>query len=357
MNAALRAAWLTNANIYFPAGLWNHRGLILPGAAADRGKAFRVHGQGCGEIFARALRGGTIFRNEADTPSLRYIPDKPNTGSGNVEIAHIRWEANSTTPTILLGSFLIQSEFHHNAIFQAGTGDGLVCQFASTSSIHHNYIINRDWAAANLGARRVGTGLFLWQTLSAGLTDIHNNTSRGFRTGYRFGDGSDRRLFSLRCSHNESSLNYDGIDLSASAQAALVEHCYFEGGDGGTAIRDDGRYNKVRDNLIFPGFAFGIDASRSAGGGSYTGNVLSAGNRAATVLARLPGGTEFRGNSLAFSGSGQNLRDVVGVELLAPDDQIFGLRENFFDPQAEWLGQGRTSKWDRHPTSPARSLS
>jgi hypothetical protein len=348
LQTALDEAWATNRDLYIPAGLYPVTGLTLPGNADSRHKAFKVIGQGTGEIFVRPesvlFNGGTILKSETDAPILEYTPDVEDTGSGNVEICYIRFEGDSTTPVVQLGSFFIQSEFHHNAIYQAGTGNGFESQFTNTAVIHHNYCLNRDWNPDVPVMSRTGIGFYIWNTHDAGLTDLHNNTSRGFRTGYKLGDGSETRIFSPKISHCECSVNYDGIVLTQSIQGALIEHNYLEGGDGGTGLLDLGRYNKFNSNFVFSGYANCLDGSNAGTGASYCSNTLVVGERPSTTAVQLTDGCEFRGNSIVFNGSGESIANVIGVVITGASPRIAGLGDNDFDPSGAWVGGAGTTK-------------
>ena len=120
-----------------------------------------------------------------NAPILQYTPDVANTGGGNAEIDHIRFEGNSSTPVVYLKSIYAQSSFHHNTIYQAGTGNGFQSELSNGIEIHNNYAINRDWNTNGLGAARVGIGFYIFQTIPTGLTTLRKNTSRGFLTAYR----------------------------------------------------------------------------------------------------------------------------------------------------------------------------
>lgn len=351
LQTGMNAAWTANKDFYAPAVVYLVTGLVLPGNAAGRTKAFRLFGQGSGEIFARSFTGGTIFTSVTDAPILLYTPDVPNTGGGNITIDHLRFEGNSSTPVVKFGSFYAQSVFKYNTIYQAGQGNGYQSEFSNTSEVHDNYVINRDWLTPP--GTRFGTGFYIFNTLSTGLTKVRNCTSRGFKDAYIFGDGSANILYSLSITGCECSNNENGITFSTSVTKGTASNIYMEGGEGGTGFKDQGNYNTLRDSLIFPGFNVLVDSSADTYGNSYSNNVLSAGAIANTTIMTIQ-------SSGAFGGPGKSVMNnhfvyntgtdgVTGVKITGLDPRITFVG-NSFDPRGPWPGTG-TQKIDDQSTS------
>lgn len=353
VQAALDEAFAAKRNLYAPAGgYYVPGGLTLPGESSKRAWSFRFYGDGPGELFAvvQNPNGSTIFKNDTNAPTLQYVQDVPNTGNGFSEIDNLVFFGNSTTPVVKLGALYSQSEFHHNGIYQAGNGDGLEVAQSNTSAIHHNYVINKDWNTGSLGSSRVGTGIYVHQPLSTGLTDVHSNTCRGFKDGLIFGDGSGNVLYSLRVSHNECSLTYNGITLTTSVSVAWVNNNYLEGIDGGVGILNEGRYNSIVSNLIFFGCSTAIkDTGALSIGTNIIGNLVAAGSRANTVLIDVASDAAYggpvkivRGNTLTFSGSGGSIAGVVGIQISGNTPRIY-FDGNAFDPRGQWTGGAGTT--------------
>ena len=344
LQAALDAAWSTNRDVFLPAGLYRVRGLRLPGGEAERNRAFRFYGQGSGELFARAESGGTIIKAIDGGSVLHNRQDKPNTGNGNQEIAYIRFEGDSDAPVVDLATLFGQSEVHHCGIYQAGTGDGLRVRMAATGEIHHNYILNRDWPGQRGKGRRTGTGLAISNTIDCGLVAIRKNTCRGFAWGYTLGRGGDGVMVTPRIEHCEVSVCESGILLASNVHGAVVEQCYWEGGQGGTALRDEGRSNTLSNNYVYPGFARGFHIAAQASWSRITNNMISAGNARSvapdgcTMLA-----IEGRTNGMVVTGNAfvcdpdsfGGMRNVIGI---ASDKPVAGAQfwPNSFAPQAPW---------------------
>lgn len=343
LQAALDAAWSTNRDLFLPAGLYRVRGLRLPGGQAERNRAFRFYGQGSGELFARAETGGTIVKGIGGGSVLFNRQDLPRTGNGNQEIAYIRFEGDSDDPVIDLATLYTQSELHHCGIYQAGRGDGLRVRMAATGEIHHNYVVNRDWKG-DQEVRRTGTGLAISSSLNTGLVALRKNTSRGFRTGYSLGAGGEGVMLAARIEHCEVSVCENGMLLSPLVRGAVVEHGYFEGGRGGTAIRDEGHSNTLTNNYIFPGFARHIHLTDTSRGARVQNNTLSAGS-AQTVAAggctllTVDGptaGMVATGNELICDPvSSGPIGNVVGMRFAGPIDGA-QLWPNAFLPAAPW---------------------
>lgn len=358
---AIDTAYDDNRNLYIPAGVYLVTGLTIPGIQANRTHRLRIYGQGVGEAFALGLTGGTIIMSVTDAPILQYDnlePGYPNAGSGTLELDGIRFMADSdTTPAVRFRAFLGQSSIHHCVIYQEGEGNGLQLEFCNTVEIHNNYFINRDWNDVSGSVTRVGIGVYFYQNLDAGLTTFRKNTSRGFDTGYKFGSGSGGAIYKATLADSEVSLCTNGILLEAETRECTIADNYFEGGDGGYAIRTLGQYNDIRGNLIFPGFSVGIDDSAPTYGTTIEGNTISAGSRANTTLVKVFSsgigggpGKAVTNNAFTFNGSGGSIAGVVGLEISGIDPRL-DLIGNSFDPRGKWVGGAGTEKINDISTS------
>jgi len=356
--AALDAAWSSGRNCFFPAGVYGIATLMVPGSANFRARAFKIYGQGSGEIFARAFTGGTILHGIGDAPVIRYVQDVPNTGGGTLEICGFRFEGNSQGYIVELDALYSMSSFHDNTIYQAGTGGGAHFGLIATVEIYHNYAINKDWNESRRGANRTGIGFNIAPSINCGLAMLRKNTSRGWLTAYNVGNGMASAI-SCKLEHNECSVTHNGIIIAPATQKAIISSNYFEGGDGGTGIKNEGNYTTISDNLIFPGFGLLIDDSSDATVGTViTGNVLSAGSFPNTHLLEISstgaGGGPTKivtGNSFAFSGFGGSIHGVVGI-LIAGIDPRLEISGNYFMPRGPWTGgEGTTKILDRSTSS------
>jgi hypothetical protein len=317
LQARLDEAFAAQKNVEIPAGTYDiATSLNLPGAAAQRGRAIHIEGQGCGEAFVQFGIDGTVLRGTATAaPTFRYVPDVPNTGNGMAIVEKIRFEGTTSTAVVDFDSFYSQSQFRHNVIFQYGDGDGLAINMSNTIRVHDNYVVNSDWNDASEATVRTGVGVYINNTLpgGAGLTTVEKTTSRGFLWGYKFGannNGSPGALYSFELSDSEVSVCTNGVWITNDCRSMSVNNCYIEGLKGGTAILDGGQYTDVTGCLAFEGFGVGIDSPNTSAGGYYAGNVFSAGYRANTKMLKIGssgagGGLRKAvvGNTLVFAGS------------------------------------------------------
>jgi hypothetical protein len=242
---ALNAAFAAQEDLFIPSGVYLVTGLRIPGRALasqdDRGKTIRLHGVGTGEPFAVSGAQGTILRSITDVPILQDYSDGDSKSDGTVEIDHIRFDATSNTaPVILLNAFFGTSSFHHNVVYQRGSGDGFSLGWAGTVNVHDNYFLNRDFAVAGLGALRTGIGVKYNPTHDVGLVTFSKNTSRGWKTAYSIADGSSATAYSPTLRDSEVSTVYNGVKIGNTVNA-LLDADYFEGGEGGVGITDPAR--------------------------------------------------------------------------------------------------------------------
>lgn len=346
LQAALNAAWDSKRDLFIPAGLYKVTGIVIPGTAAGRTRAFRVYGQGGGELFARGESGGTIIKQSGTTGSLvSNVQDLANAGNGNIEVAYIRFEGNSASPVIDFQTLYAQSEFHHCGVFQSGAGDGIRIRHANTIDIHHNYVLNSHWGTTS-GVTRTGIGIHVTLTNDNGLLTLRKNTSRGFETGYKFGaTGSGGYFYNMRMDACEASVTTNGVWLTDRVRSSLVKACYIEGGDGGFGVKDEGEYNTLSDNHFFAGYTTVIDSSSSNIGSTYTGNTIALGAVANAVGMKLSGGETATGNVIVRTAGTAGQK---GIQLSGSVSRI-NYGGNHFSPSSAWDGAG-TEKIDNTVT-------
>jgi hypothetical protein len=259
--AALDFARANNIDCYFPAGGYLVTGLVIPGTVSggtdDRDSAIRIYGQGFGEPFVQLNTGGTVIKSVTDAPVMRDILGTVESGNGTIEIDHIRLDGTSTTPVLLLDSFYGLSSVQSCVVFQRGTGDGVRITYGATFLIQQVYSMNGDLFNFTKGAARTGIGFSMPLVSDSGLQTFYKCTSRGWLTGFRLGAGAGAS-YTATIEQCECSVVYNGIQMF-NTRKAVIDANYMEGGDGGTAIRIDGPYNTISNNLIFSGFSFLID--------------------------------------------------------------------------------------------------
>lgn len=363
VQAALDAAWAANLNCYLPAGGYKVSTITLPGNSSNRNKGFRMYGQGTGEIFALVqnnLTAGTILYSTTDAPVLQYLQDSPNTGGGNVEIDHIMFYGTTTSAYIVdLRSLYVESSFHHNNIYQGGTGGGFRGVLIGSSDIYQVYSINKDWLTNGLGVARTGNAFSIEPNIDYGLTQFRRCTGRGFLTAFNIG-GFAGRPISVSLRECEASVTYNGVVVNTNAIKTLIDECYFEGGDGGTGVKDQGEYTTISNNIIFEGYAKHIDASDTNNYGTLIyGNAIGIGSVANAIAISVassgayggPGKT-VRDNYIAFSGSGGSIAGVNGIKISGVDPRI-DLSSNVFVPRGPWVGGAGTTKINDISTSSA----
>lgn len=358
---AMDEAFAQSRKLVVPAGGYRVTTLNMPGSSATRVKPFIMEGAGIGEVFATVqniVKGGTVFRNttvNATQPVFQYVPDIVNTGNGYANISNLIFWGNTVSGVAVVDfdTFYSQSRIYDCAVIQDGPGDGMNMDLCATPEIFNIYSINNPgWITASGGSYvRTGTGFKFSTSLTggAGLTKIRGTTSRGWDTGYQIGNGVNP-LLSPSLRNFECSNTKNGVKILALVNNAMIDGGYFEGGDSGTAIQDNGNYSIITNNSIFAGYAIGIDASNAGVGGTLiSGNSISAGTRANTNLVLLgssgaSGGTgkAFVGNTLSFSGSVTapgTIANVIGLTVTGTDPQLQISGTNF-DPRAAWTGTG-----------------
>lgn len=341
---AINTAHANNRSLFAPAGGYSVTGLYLPGRVSgptdDRGKAFRLYGQGTGEAFVVSSPRGTVFRSVTDAPVLQDYLDTDPSSNGSVELDHIRFDGTSTTPVVLLQSFFGMAYMHDCVVYQRGTGDGVKITAGATGTVERVYSMNKDWATFSLGASRVGIGFNVPVTADQGLLKISKCTSRGWLTGYSITANGGTPI-SYAIEHCECSVVRNGVILTGTNKA-VVEKCYMEGGDGGVAITNDGSYSTIKDNLIFAGFATGIKDTLTTNKGSLIeGNIVSLDNVVNSIGIDVTSSAAFGGwnknvvnNFIAYT-LGTN--GVNGIKLSGTDPRV-NIMGNAFDPKTAWTG-------------------
>jgi len=348
---AINQAFALQADLYVPAGGYLVTGLYLPGRVSgvtdDRGRAFRLFGQGTGEPFVVSAPNGTVIRSVTNAPVLQDYADGATDSNGQVTVDHIRFDGTSTTPVVLLQSFYGLSVICDCVVYQRGTGDGLRLGWGATVKVDHCYVMNKDWATFGLGAARVGTGIAYIPTADNGLVTISKCTSRGWLTAYQIAGGAGT-AYSACIDKCEGSVIYNGVILQSNADKCVVSNSYFEGGDGGIGINNLGDYNTIRDNLFFAGFATVVqDLSTSNKGTLIDGNLIAIGASGKGIDVA---------SSAAFGGYNKNITNnsitytagtsgVKGIAISGTDPRV-NVLGNSFDPRGAWTGAGSTKIQD-----------
>jgi len=345
---AINQAFALQADLFIPAGGYSVTGLYLPGRVSggtdDRGKAFRLYGQGTGEPFVVSAPRGTVIKSVTNAPVLQDYLDTDPSSNGTVEIDHLRFDGTSSTPVVLLQSFYGTSSFYKNVIYQRGTGDGLKLGYSATVWVHECYALNKDFVTFTLGAARTGVGFNYVPSYDGGLVTISKCTSRGWLTAYRIGGGAGK-AYNAAIRDSECSVVYNGIILD-DTRKAIVSGCYMEGGDQGIGITDIGDWSTIRDTLIFPGFAKGIDStSTSTKGTLIEGNLVATGAVVNAIGIDIASSAAFGGfnknvigNSIVYT---LGTAGVNGIKISGTEPRL-NVMGNMFDPRGAWTGAGST---------------
>jgi hypothetical protein len=347
--AVIQAAWdyahENNADLFLPANTYLVTGLIIPGTVTgtdERGKVCRLFGQGDGEPFATTNQG-TVIRSVTDAPVIADILDTNPSSNGTVILERLRIEGNSDNhPAILLQSFYGLSALRDMTVINDGEGDGIEITYTATTELQNLYVMNSDRVAADVGADRTGYGIVHTPSHDAALLVLDHVVMRGWKQGAKFGDGAGK-TYSLKVTSCEFSTVYHGIELQ-DTRKAIIEKCYFEAGEGGTAVLDEGKYTSIKDNFIFPGFSVGIDSSEdTTESTTITGNVISMGVTQDAIGCKVGGigsyGAKIRtvkdNTFITATGAvGTIGLQVVGI---APTLDAY---PNTFVPAGGWSGEG-----------------
>lgn len=336
---ALNDARANNLDCYFPAGGYLVTGLTIPGdvssAVDDRKSAIRIYGQGFGEPFVHTNTGGTVIKSVTNAPVMRDILGTAQSSNGTVEIDHIRLDGTSTTAVLQLDSFYGLSSVHNCVVYQRSTGNGVQITYGATFLIQQVYSMNGDWATYVLGAARTGIGFDMPLVSDSGLQTFYKCTSRGWLTGYQIGAGAGRP-YSALIEQCECSVVYNGIFLYNTSKAVLDAN-YMEGGDGGKGIYIEGSYSTVSNNLIFSGFAVGIDDRFATNvGTTITGNIVGIGSVVGAYAIATAGsyGKSITGNTIVRTAG---IASQIGIYVDTDSSKLL-IAGNTFDPVSTWTG-------------------
>ena len=339
--SALNYARANNLDCYFPAGGYLVTGLTIPGDVAtgvdDRDSAIRIYGQGFGEPFVQTNTGGTVIKSVTDAPVLKDIVGTAESSNGTIEIDHIRLDGTSTTPVLLLDSFYGLSSVQNCVVFQRGTGDGVRITYGATFLIQQVYSMNGDWNDFTKGAARTGIGFSMPLVSDSGLQTFYKCTSRGWLNGFRLGAGAGTS-YTAMIEQCECSVVYNGIEMFGTRKA-VIDANYMEGGDGGTAIRIDGPYSTISNNLIFSGFSYLIDDRDTDNiGTTITGNLLALGNVSGATGIGIAGsyGKSITGNTFVRTAG---ITNQIGIFADTASSKLL-ISGNAFDPVSTWTGSG-----------------
>lgn len=361
LQAAINAAVSSGYTLLVPPGGYSISGnLNIPDPAAYG--VFKMVGAGISNPFSIGNSDGTQFRQLTAATTLQYngVGTHPTNLEINISgIGFYSTNAALVSPVVFFEGFYGVCEFHHNVIWQAGTGIGLQINYAVTSHIHDNYFLNRDSTTAVLGAARVGIGFYFGQTFDGALLTLSKNTSRGWLKGYQIGDDGGLRIYNAAIYDCECSTVYNGIYLSNATYKAVVHNTYGEGGDGGTFITDNGVFNTVEDNYSFPGFLTHILSTVDSYGGNYNKNQISLSAAAPSSTPNAIGidlrgnagfGRVVSGNTFVFGGSGGAIVGVVGIKV-AGASPVLTMQGNAFNPAVFVGGAGTQTILDNSSTT------
>lgn len=337
--AALDAARANNLDCYFPAGGYLVTGLTIPGdvnpPVDDRKSAIRIYGQGYGEPFVQTNTGGTVIKSVTDAPVLKDLLGTAQSSNGTIEIDHIRLDGTSTTAVLKLESFYGLSSIHNLVVYQRGTGNGIDITYGATFLVQQIYAMNSDWATPTKGSSRTGIGFNMPLVSDSGLQTFYKCTARGWLTGFELGVNTGAP-YTPQIEQCECSTVYNGIILYGTRKA-VIDSNYFEGGDGGKGIYIEGNYTTVSNNMMFSGFAVGIDDRYASNvGTTITGNTVGIGDFVNAYAIATAGeyGKSITGNTIIRT-AGTALQVGIYVDSASSKLLIAG---NTFDPVSTWTG-------------------
>ena len=301
-----------------------------------------MYGQGFGEPFVHTNTGGTVIKSVTNAPVLADILGTASSSNGTIEIDHIRFDgtSNTTVPVVKLQSFYGLSSFHNNVIYQRGTGGGFFTAWGAGVFVYENWAMNGDWNTFSLGAARTGIGFEYAPTADNGLVTFTKNSSRGWLAAFQLGNGAGV-AYSPTVEKCECSVVRNGIVL-LSTNKAVIDSNYLEGGDGGTGIYDTGEYTTISNNLIFSGFAVGVNANTTTKKGTVIeGNIVALGAVANAIGIDVASSAAFGGynknvvnNSITYTAG---TAGVNGIKISGTDPRM-NVIGNSFDPRGVWTG-------------------
>lgn len=357
MQAAINQTEASGQTLLVPPGgyLLSSTLTVPTNSTTKKYRVIKITGAGVANPFAIGS-AGTVFKNLSAQTILSYA------GSGASPVAEdefdisgiVFWSASSsnTLPVVYLAGFYGVGQFHHNVVYQTGTGNGMEVSYAAGVSIYANYFMNRDVVTSGLGASRVGIGLYIPQNYDAGLLEIRKNSSRGWLTAYQLGQVSAGGvLYKALMDANECSTTYNGIIITNKCQGTTISNGYLEGGDGGVAFTDNGLFTTISGNFSFAGYSVHISSGADTYGGIYVGNTMSVstpgGTAAIGIRLNCTGAYSglnrtCTGNTIVFGGSGGTIAGVVGMELSGVSPKL-NINSNTFNPP-NWSGGAGTTK-------------
>jgi hypothetical protein len=335
---ALNAAWASHNDLYFPAGGYLTTGLTIPGSSATSNTSFRIYGQGSGQLFARPMTAGTIIKSVTNAPILQDNPITPPNSNGRICVDNIRFEGSSTTPVLNFYALYGYCEIHDLNVYQASTGNGINIGYSAAADIYNVMSLNKDWATYSLGSARTGTGLYFPNAYDSGLVNITNCSMRGYLTGYQIGGGAGK-AFCPSITRCESSVTYNGI-LLYGTNKAVVDSNYFEGGEGGIGVaNNDSNYSVITNNLLFAGYAFGIDDGNPITVGTLiSGNVINIGAKVGAYAIRV--NTNFQNKNVINNSiiCIDGTANQAGIFVDGSTNSRYYITGNNFDPRVTWSG-------------------
>jgi hypothetical protein len=345
---AINTAFAEEQNLYVPAGGYLVTGLTLPGSLSPdtRSKAFSIKGQGIGIPYSTLNNGGTIFKSVTNAPVLQDPVVVLPQSFAEYHVSGIRFDATSTTPAVLFHSLYGTSSVSNCVVYQRGTGSGFKFEYIVTARVHDNYAFNSDFVTPSIGAGRTGIGFDYTQGAAGGLGVLEYNSARGFLTGFTIAGaaGGSPDNYAPMVMHNEASTVYNGFIIDANTNKALVLHNYLEGGDGGIGIQNLSSYTTIQDNLVFSGFAKGIeDTSTTNSGSVITGNTVNVGSVVNAICIDVTSSGAFGGGYKQVTGNSiiytAGTAGVIGLKVSGTDPRM-DYASNSFTPRAAWTGAG-----------------
>lgn len=352
IQTAIYESYSAGRNLYCPAGAAKIvTGLEIPmkmDRYEDRGDAWQMVGQGASHTFVRSGYKGTVFITKTDAPVFRYHQRRPGPSPGANWRVHgfrfMQMNPLAESPVIQIDSLCEHAEFAWNQVYQAGNGDGIRVEYQIKGSIHHNFIMNRDWLAGSASA--VGVGINVPSGKGSGLLTIKKNSCRGFLWALVVGDGTHDPSASL-LEQNEASMCQNGTWIRKGVSTCEIHKNYYEG-IAGVCILDEAQGTEIHGCHMYLGFSIGIDGSFSSNYGSnYHDNYLETNGSQPCVLIKIASGgpkKSVRDNRLLFSKSGGAIPGIVGLQLSGATARIDHC--NVFNPRGQWIGGSGTRKID-----------
>ena len=351
IQAALDAAWAARRDVFIPGGTYLVTSLTLPGTYPtpdERDRSIRIYGQGYGNPYSQGNTGGTVLRSVTNAPILTDRTITAPNAHGTYEIDHIRFDGTSSTPVVNFYGFYGTSSLHDCVIYQRSSGDGLKILYCATGWVYNTYAQNSDFATAVLGAARTGIAFNLINAAEGGLASFYKCSARGWLTGYSVGGGAGTS-YSTKYVDCEVSTTYNGFVINVGATSTSIADCFFEGGDGGIAVLDNGQYTTVQNSNIFSGFLTLIDASSVANfNGYYHGNKLSLGAVVnATAIKISARGKRAIANSIFRTTGTAGQAGINIIDGGVGSQNWLTLVGNTFDPREAWTGAGSAKILDQ----------